>query len=210
MTNPYRLYLVTDRGSLKHHSLIEVVEAAVKAGVTCVQLREKNCSLADFIELGKALKQLLIYYKVPLFINDRVDVALAVNADGVHLGNNDISYEEARQLLGDTKQIGLTINRPEQINHFNHYQLAYLGVSAVFKSSVKQDIEHFWTARELKLLKTLSNHLLIGIGGITPSNTRQLLANGLDGIAVSSALCGQKNLTAVSIETQKFIRELLK
>ncbi|MCC5791685.1 MAG: thiamine phosphate synthase [Legionellaceae bacterium] len=208
MTNPYRLYLITNRQSLKHHSLIEVVEAAVSAGVHCVQLREKYCSTYDFIELGRALKTLLTTYHVPLFINDRVDVALAVNADGVHLGNADMSYVEARQLIGHTKHIGLTINHPEQINRFNHYQLAYLGVSAVFKSSVKKNIERIWTASEIQQLKAHSKHLLIGIGGITPCNTKQILSYGLDGIAVASALCGQPNLAAVKNQTKQFINAL--
>lgn len=209
MINPYRLYLVTDRPSLKNNNLADVVEAAVSAGVSCVQLREKDCSTQEFIELGFALKERLAAHRVPLFINDRIDVAIAVNADGVHLGNSDMSYSDARRILGGEKEIGLTINHPAQITQYNSYQLAYLGVSAVFHSTVKKDIERIWTASEISALKSKSKHLLIGIGGITPANTQQLVTNGLDGIAVASAICAQPSLEAVKYQTQKFIRELI-
>lgn len=173
-----------------------------------MQLREKESSTRAFIALAKELKQLLSPFKVPLFINDRIDVALAANADGVHLGDNDIPFEDARRILNAHVRIGLTINNLDDIDQYNQYPLAYLGVSALYKSAVKQDIEHLWTADEIFQLKSRTRHLLIGVGGITVQNTAEVLRYGLDGIAVSSAICAQPTSNAVSRVTKNLIRQL--
>lgn len=206
MNNPYQFYLVTDRGNIKNNNLTDVVMTAVRSGVTCIQLREKNCSTLEYIELARELKQKLQSCSIPLFINDRVDVALAANVDGIHLGNNDMSYVDACRILPKDIKIALTITNLTDIDKFNHYQLAYLGVSSLFQSKTKSDIEHFWSEDDIFKLKQKSRHLLIGIGGIELSNINQVLTYGLDGIALSSAICTQPSLQLVARQTKCFAK----
>lgn len=205
MMNDYRLYLVTDRSSLQGLNLLDVIHMAVRSGVSCVQLREKYISTTEFIALGREIKALLTPCSIPLFINDRADVALAVKADGLHLGNSDMSYEDARAILPSNMAIGLSITSLADIAVMNRYPLAYLGVSALYESSVKQDIEHYWTKSELRQLKRMTHHMLIGIGGINEKNAIDVLESGLDGVAVSSALCGRPSLSLVKETTHKLI-----
>lgn len=208
MNHSYKLYLVTDRASLKNISLGDVVASAAKAGVSCVQLRDKHACTRELIECAKNLKMILNPYDIPLFINDRVDVALAANADGVHLGNSDMHYLDAREMIGNRKLIGLTINNIDQLNEYNQYQLAYLGVSSLFLSKVKHDIEHLWSEAEIAELKKKSKHRLIGIGGISEKNLSTVLNYSLDGIAVASAICAQPSTDAVFHQTLKFIKRI--
>ena len=121
-----RIYLVTDEGLLLGKDLYRTVEAAVKGGVSMVQLREKESSTREFIERAIRLKEVLTPYGVPLIINDRVDVALAANADGVHVGQSDMPYEMVKRLLPEGKIIGLSVESPEQVLEANDYDLDYV------------------------------------------------------------------------------------
>ncbi|MGB7723230.1 MAG: thiamine phosphate synthase, partial [Bryobacteraceae bacterium] len=128
----WRLYLVTDRGLARGRAMAWVVEAAVRGGATAVQLREKSCDTREFVELGRELKKLLGPRQVPLIVNDRVDVALAIGADGVHIGQQDMDYESARRLMGPDAIIGLSIETVEQARAGVPLGVDYLGVGPVF------------------------------------------------------------------------------
>lgn len=123
LAHPYSLYLVTDRKYASNNSLIDKVIASVEAGVTCVQLREKHCSTKEYVSLAKQLKQALENFQVPLYINDRVDVALASDAGGIHLGNADLCYLDAKKIIPSHMKIGLTVTDIDQIDKCNQFDV---------------------------------------------------------------------------------------
>lgn len=183
------LYLVTDRQLCGDRSLEKIVESAIQGGVNLVQLREKNIAIKAFLQLGERLKEILKSYKVPLIINDRIDIALLLDADGVHLGQSDMPYKIARKILGPNKIIGLTINTFAQAEQAESWDVNYLGISPIFNTNTKPDVGTSWSLRDLKSLRTLSRHVLIGIGGINVGNVCTVMSTGLNGIAVVSAIC---------------------
>jgi thiamine-phosphate pyrophosphorylase len=186
---PFGLYLVTDRGLSMGRPLEEIVEAGVRGGVTAVQLREKTASTAEFISLGLRLREILKPRGIPLIINDRVDVALAVGAEGVHLGQDDMPYREARRLLGRRASIGLSVENEEQGLEAERLDVDYLGVSPIFSTPTKTDTKSPWELAGLRRLRERSRHSLVAIGGINASNARQVIEAGADGLAVVSAIC---------------------
>lgn len=183
------VYLVTDGQSLGGRALAAVVEAAVDGGVSCVQLREKHLNTRDFIAQAQAIRPLLRDRGIPLLINDRLDVALAVEADGVHIGQQDMPYPLARKLLGPQAIIGLSVESLDEVYEAEHYDVDYLGVSAIFATPVKTDTRHLWGLDGLRQVRHLSRHPLVAIGGIDQSNAAQVVAAGADSIAVVSAIC---------------------
>ncbi len=182
-----RLYLVTDE-ALAGGRLFEKVIAAVKGGVTMVQLREKNCPTGEFVNRALRMKQLLSPYNVPLVINDRVDVALAVDADGVHIGQSDMPCNIARKLLGPDKIIGLSVESMEDVREANLQDADYIGVSPVFATSTKTDTAAPFGLEGLSRVVDESIHPSVAIGGINLSNAAQIMACGAAGIAVVSAV----------------------
>jgi thiamine-phosphate pyrophosphorylase len=183
------VYLVTDRTSLSGKSLDEVILLAIKGGAAMVQLREKNVSTRIFIEEACRIKKILASYSVPLIINDRVDVALAVGADGVHIGQEDMPYPIVRKLLGPGAIIGLSVETPEQVEAAEAFDVAYLGVSAIFPTPTKTNIRHHWGLDGLRKVRAMSRHSLVAIGGINASNAADVLQAGADSLAVVSAIC---------------------
>jgi thiamine-phosphate pyrophosphorylase len=183
------LCLVTDSRLSLGRPLEEVVRAAVQGGVTLVQLREKDCATRDFIALARRLRKMLAPLGVPLIINDRLDVALAVGADGVHIGQSDVPYDDARRLLGSDAIIGLSIETPAQADEAEHLDADYLGVSPVFATPTKTDTGAAWGIEGVKTLRMRSRHRLVAIGGINDTNAAAVMAAGADGIAVVSAIC---------------------
>ena len=183
------VYLVTDRASLCGKSLDDVILLAVKGGAAMVQLREKDVSTRFFIEEARRIKKILASYTVPLIINDRVDVALAVGADGVHIGQEDMPYPLARKLLGPGAIIGLSVETPEQVEAAEAFDVAYLGVSAIFSTPTKTNTRHHWGLDGLRKVRTMSRHPLVAIGGINASNAAEVLQAGADSLAVVSAIC---------------------
>jgi thiamine-phosphate pyrophosphorylase len=208
MSHPYSLYLVTDRQCLKQGGLLDVVQAAVQGGVSCVQLREKKISTREYITLAKQLKDFLRPQSIPLFINDRVDVAMAAQADGVHLGASDMNYQDAKALLPDEMKLAMTIDHLSQVDEFNCYALEYLGDSAIFPSQTKKDIQHYWSKSEMLCLQKKTRHPLIGIGGIDLTTVKQLADYHLDGIAVSSVVCAAPSLEQVRQNADQLRREV--
>ena len=183
------LYLVTDRRLASPLSLEALVRAALRGGVTAVQLREKECSTRDFVGLARALKAILPRAGVPLIINDRVDVALAACADGVHIGQSDMEYRDARRLLGPDAIIGLSVETAGQAERAASLDVDYLGAGPIFPTPTKTDAAPAWGIEGLAALRRASRHVLVAIGGVNRGNAGDVIRAGADGIAVVSAIC---------------------
>jgi len=203
----YSLYLVTDRGLARGRSTLEVVKAAVFGGVTCIQLREKDCSTREFIEQALAMKSFLEARNIPLIINDRLDVALAVAADGVHLGQNDMPLEMARKIAGRSMLIGISAESVQDAIAAENGGADYLGVSPIFATPTKTD-----TAPPLGLdgLQEIRKHVkipLVGIGGLNKSNAAEAIRSGADGVAVVSAIVAANDPAAAATTLKQIIDE---
>lgn len=194
----YSLYLLTDRGLLGGRDLITEVRKALQGGVTMVQLREKDISSREFYHIALSLKEELAEHRIPLIINDRLDIALAVDADGLHIGQDDLPLLEARRLLGNEKIIGLSVNTLEQALDGEKLGASYLGVGPVFFTQTKKDIERPIGIEMLKSLKQNLKIPLVAIGGINSGNITDIKKTGVDGVAVASALMGVEDIAAVA------------
>ena len=183
-----RLYLVTDRPLSLGRDIDWIVEEAVKGGATMVQLREKDCSTREFIELAAKLKETLKPLGVPLLINDHIDVALAIDADGVHIGQSDMPYETARKLLGPEKIIGLSVENMDDIRVANGLDVDYVGISPVYSTHTKTDTAAPFGLDGLREAVKLSIHPTVAIGGMNMKTAKDVMACGTDGIAVVSAI----------------------
>ena len=185
----YDLYLVTDEKMSLDRDISYVVEQAVEGGVTMVQLREKELNTREFIKRSLNLKKLLSKYDVPLIINDRVDIALAVEADGVHVGQSDMPYEYVKRLIPKKMMLGLSVETLDQAVEAEKYDLDYLSVSPVFFTPTKTNLYREWGIEGLRKLRSITKHKLIAIGGINSSNVAEVIRAGADGVAVVSAIC---------------------
>lgn len=183
-----RLYLVTDRGLAGDRDIEDIVRMSVEGGATMVQLREKSIGTREFIELALRLKKALEPYAVPLIINDRVDVAMASGADGVHIGQSDMPYAMARRLLGPDKIIGLSVEDFSQIEEANLLDVDYIGVSPVFSTPTKTDTAAPFGLDGLRKAVAMSVHPAVAIGGMNLSTAADVIRTGVDGIAVVSAI----------------------
>ncbi len=183
------LYLVTDRRLCREKPLEEVIIKAVKGGVAYVQLREKDVSTRFFVEEAKRVKKLLEPYKVPLIINDRVDVALACGAAGVHIGQEDMPYEIVRKLVGPKAIIGLSVETWKDVEESQKLDVDYIGISPVFATPTKTDTKGAWELEGLAKIKAFSCHPIVAIGGINESNAQGVVKAGADCVAVVSAIC---------------------
>ena len=184
-----RLYLVTDQASVGARTLTDVVAAAVQGGVTCVQLREKQLCTRDFFAQAMVLKELLAPHNIPLVINDRIDVALACSAQGVHLGQSDMPIAQARSLLPPQMFIGWSVETMEEVVRSASLPVDYLGVSPIYATPTKVDTRAPWGLAGLRQVRSATALPLVAIGGIHASNARAVLSAGADGLAVVSALC---------------------
>ena len=181
-------------------SLLDIIRAAVAGGTSLVQLREKDCSTREFVELGKAVITILTEYDVPLIINDRIDVALAIGAQGVHIGQSDMPYQQARAILGAQAIIGLSVETPEQALEANQFDVDYLGLSPVFATATKKDLPPHLGLGGIEEIRALSQHKLIAIGGIHSANAEEVINAGAHGLAVVSALCAAPDPQTAAIE----------
>lgn len=200
------LYLVTDRTLAGTRPVEEVIRASVRGGVSMVQLREKGLDTRDFVALARRLKT--EFPALPLIINDRVDVALVAGADGVHVGQRDISYADARAVLGPEAIIGLSVETIEQAVEAEASDCDYFGVSPIFPTPTKTDVETSWGLEGLHALRRRSRKLLIAIGGINASNAAEVLAAGADGLAVVSAICAAADPEAASRELRGIVENV--
>ncbi len=202
------LYLVTDRGMSKGRSHEYIVEEAIKGGVSMVQLREKDISSRDFYQLAFSLKQTLVKHQIPLIINDRLDIALAVDADGLHIGQSDLPYNVARQLLGADKIIGLSVETVEQARLANALDVDYIGLSPVFSTLTKSDINTPLGLNGIKEIATFSKHQMVAIGGINKENTADIFRSGAHGVAVVSAIVSHESPFQAAKELRNIIDQL--
>lgn len=183
-----QLCLVTDSEMCHGRDLATIVAAAVKGGCTMVQLREKKADTRTFLSRAYEIKEVLKGTHVPLIINDRIDIALAADADGVHLGQSDMPVEVARKLLGKDKIIGWSVETMEDIEQANQLDIDYIGISPVFATSTKTDTAHPFGIAGTRQAAARSIHPTIGIGGIHRENAREVMECGIDGIAVVSEI----------------------
>lgn len=187
------LHLVTDRGLVKGRPLLDIIRAAVSGGVSVVQLREKNSSTRQFVELGRAVVAELKRLPVPVIINDRVDVAMAVGAQGVHLGQSDMPYPLARELLGPRAIIGLSVETLDQAVAAEQLDVNYLGLSPVFATTTKTELTSQLDLEGVRQIRARSSHRLVAIGGINSGNAESVIQSGADGLAVVSAICAAED-----------------
>lgn len=202
------LYLVTDRLLAKGRPIEFLVEQAVKGGVTMVQLREKDCYTLDFFNLAILLKKLLAPYRVPLIINDRLDVVLASGADGLHIGQQDMPYPIARKLLGNSKIIGLSVESIEQAKEANKINVDYIGISPVFVTGTKPELINPLGLNGIREIAVFSKHPMVAIGGINAKNTSEVLQAGATGVAIVSAIASDDDPMKAAIEIRREIDKL--
>lgn len=202
------LYAVTDRSWLNGETLYSQVEAALKGGATFIQLREKNLDEEHFLEEAKEIKKLCKKYEVPFVINDNVELALKVDADGVHVGQSDMEAGDVRAKLGPDKIIGVSAQTVEQALLAERHGADYLGVGAVFPTGSKEDaveVEHETVKAICEAVKIPA----IAIGGISKDNVLELSGNGLSGIAVISAIFAQKDIESATKELKKLTKQMV-
>lgn len=191
------LYAVTDRTWLGKNRLEDQVEEIIKAGATFVQLREKNMPLEEFIEEGKKIKKITDKYKIPFVINDNIEAAIKVRADGVHVGQSDRDAGDARALIGEDKILGVSVQNVEQALLAEKQGADYLGVGAVFSTSTKDDADS--VAHEmLKAICSAVNIPVVAIGGISEINIMELAGTGIDGVAVISAIFARQDVSSAT------------
>ena len=198
----YTLYLVTDRRLMSCDTIEQSVEQAIEGGASIVQLREKNCSSREFYELALRVKKITQPKGVPLIINDRIDICLAADADGVHLGQSDIPCRTAREILGNDKIIGVSAALPEEAVQAQNDGADYLGVGAVFTTSTKADTRAV-SPDIIKKIRSAVTIPFVVIGGINSDNIKQLYGLGINGAAVVSAIVAQNDITAAAREMRK-------
>mgnify|MGYP002550720588 CR=1 FL=1 len=189
----YTLYLVTDRSVMSAKSLEQAVEQAIQGGCTVVQLREKYASSREFFETAQRVKQITDSYHIPLIINDRTDICLAVNAAGIHIGQQDLPAKIVRSMVGPDKIIGVSAQTVEQALLAEKRGADYLGVGAVFPTNSKDDAKEV-TYETLKEICEAVSIPVVAIGGITHDNIKELTGSKIDGIAVISAIYGANNI----------------
>jgi len=203
------LYAVTDRSWLNGETLYEQVEKALKGGATFVQLREKELAEEQFLVEAKEMKELCKNYQVPFVINDNVDIALAIDADGVHVGQSDMAASDVRAKLGTDKIIGVSAQTVEQAVLAERRGADYLGVGAVFPTGSKADAVEV-SHKTLKEICEAVSIPVIAIGGIGKSNVMQLGGSGICGIAVISALFAQPDIERAAKELKAMTAEMVK
>ena len=203
------LYGVTDRSWLNGQTLYEQVRQVLEGGVSFLQLREKNLSEQAFLEEAKEIQKLCREYKVPFIINDNVNLALEIDADGVHVGQDDMEAGEVRRRLGADKIIGVSAHSVEEALRAEKCGATYLGSGAVFGSGTKKDVGTL----DHEVLKEICASVqipVVAIGGISRDNILQLKGTGIDGVAVISAIFAQNDIRAAVQEMRKLSAEVCK
>ena len=188
-----QLYLVSDRSWLGSRTLKEDILQAIEGGVTCVQVREKELDLKSFIEEAKTIQTLCHEYNIPCIINDNVDVMMAINGDGIHVGQHDRNAQNVREIIGNDKILGVSVQTVEQALKAQQQGADYLGVGAVFTTSTKTDADDV-SFESLQAICENVNIPVVAIGGISKDNMLLLKGSQIDGVAVVSAIMAQDNI----------------
>lgn len=192
MTNlDLSLYLVLDPDLCRRHSMVETTVAAIKAGVSVVQLRDKTAETAGLVETGRALKEAMAGSGVPLIVNNDLEAALAIDADGLHVGQGDMRASEARQWLGDAKILGLSVENEAAIRAVDPAVVDYVGIGPVFATPTKPDHKPPIGLDGLARLVRMSSVPAVAIGGLKAGHASAVHASGAAGMAIVSAICGQ-------------------
>ena len=206
--NDLVLYAVTDRSWLGEETLYSQVEKALKGGATFIQLREKKMDEGSFLEEAKEIQKLCRQYQVPFVINDNVDIAARIDADGVHVGQSDMEAGDVRKKLGPDKIIGVSAQTVEQALRAQEHGADYLGVGAVFPTGSKEDATEV-SHETLKAICDAVDIPVIAIGGINSGNVSELRGTGICGVAVISAIFAKKDICAAAAELKKQVKEML-
>ena len=199
-----KLYLVTDSDILRGRDFYNCIEEALKGGVTMLQLREKNASGKEFLEKAIKLRELTKKYNVKFIINDRVDIAMLCDADGVHVGQSDIPANKVRELMGEDKIVGVSARTVEEAIRAKENGADYLGVGAMFTTRTKLDAKSV-SIEKLKEIKELIKLPVVAIGGLSLSNIDKLKECNVDGYAVVSAILGAEN---IKLECEKWSEKI--
>lgn len=206
-TDIYTLYLVTDRFDYTDDEFFSIIEEACQAGVTLVQLREKKATTNRFFHLAQKVKTITDKYDVPLIINDRVDICLAVDAAGVHIGDDELPIDVARSLIGPDKLLGVSADTLERANEAQQLEADYLGIGAVFPSSTKADCETV----SLDIVRQMNDQSAlpsVAIGGINQDNITQLEKTGITGISLVSAIMQADNVSETTEQLLQQVRAI--
>ena len=199
MNFDYTLYLVTDRQLMSCDSLTEAVEQAILGGCTMIQLREKELSSLEFYNQAVAVKQVTDKYHIPLIINDRIDIAMAVQATGVHIGQHDLPAAAVRKVIGENMLLGVSASSIAEAIQAQQDGADYLGVGAMFPTGTKTDAESV-SMEELQKIRTAVSLPIVVIGGINKGNAGRFKPMGIDGLAVVSAIIAQSDIKAAAAE----------
>lgn len=202
----FDIYIITDR-KLSKKPEPEFVREAIKGGANIIQYREKEIPLRDMLKTAANLREITRNAGATFIINDRVDVALAVNADGVHLGQEDMPIETARKLLGDDKIIGVTVHNAEEAAEAEERGADYIGLSPIFATSTKSDAGNAVGTEMIKKIKEKVKIPLVAIGGINEDNLSSVIKAGADGAALISAIVTKEDVKAAVRELKKKIAD---
>lgn len=189
----YSIYLVTDSELMSTETTPQAVEQAIKGGCTLVQLREKKLSSLDFYNTALKVKAITAHYNIPLIINDRVDIALAVNAEGVHIGQSDLPAKDVRRIIGNDKILGVSASGLNEAVQAERDGADYIGVGAMFATGTKADAE-LVSMESLRDIRRTTGLPIVVIGGINKNTIPFFAGSGVDGIAVVSAIISEKDI----------------
>lgn len=199
MNFDYTLYLVTDRQLMNCDSLTEAVEQAILGGCTMIQLREKELPSLEFYNQAVAVKQVTERYHIPLIINDRIDIAMAVQATGVHIGQHDLPAAAVRKVIGENMLLGVSASSIAEAIQAQQDGADYLGVGAMFPTGTKTDADSV-SMEELQKIRAAVSLPIVVIGGINKGNAGRFKPMGIDGLAVVSAIIAQSDIKAAAAE----------
>ena len=202
------LYAVTDRAWTGKQTLYEQVEAALKGGVTCVQLREKELDETAFLQEAKALCALCRRYVVPFIVNDNVEIAIACGADGIHVGQEDLAVGEVRRRVGENMILGVSVHTVEEARQAVRDGADYLGLGAVFPTSTKTDVEQM-PNETLRAICDAVDVPIVAIGGINRGNILKLAGSGVDGVALVSAIFSAEDIEGTCRELRAMSEEMV-
>ena len=203
-----QLYAVTDRAWTGNKTLYEQIKEALENGVTCVQLREKNLDEASFIEEAKKISVLCRQYNTPFIVNDNVNVAIASNADGIHIGQEDMGLKDVREIVGENMIIGISVHTVEEAKFAQENGADYIGIGAVFETSTKNDVDVI-PYEKVKSICDAVDIPKVAIGGINAENILKLKGSGIDGVAVVSAIFGAKDIGKATKELYTLSNNLI-
>ncbi|ABR36596.1 MULTISPECIES: thiamine phosphate synthase [Clostridium] len=202
----YSIYLVTDRDLMSTETLEEAVEKAIIGGCTLIQLREKDCSSLDFYNTAVRVKEITDKHNIPLIINDRVDIALAVDAAGVHVGQSDIPAAIVRKVIGNDKILGVSTGSVNEALEAEKNGADYLGVGAMYSTGTKKDADST-SMNELRKIRENVSIPIVVIGGINKDRVKDFKGIGIDGLAIVSAIIAKEDITTAAKELKnEFIK----